>query len=166
MPKTYLLERQQFFPRPREEVFPFFADAGNLQAITPDFLHFRYLTPLPIPMRAGVQLDYEIRLWGVPLRWRTAIEVFDPPRQFVDVQLSGPYRLWHHTHTFDEVDGGTSMVDRVYYQMPLGGLGRLVHALVVRRLLERIFDYRQEVLATLFGSPHADPERVARARTA
>lgn len=157
MTYTYTLQRRQFFPRPRDEVFAFFADAGNLEAITPEFLHFEYLTPLPVEMRAGTLIDYRIRLLGLPMRWRTRIEEFEPPRRFVDVQLRGPYRLWHHTHEFHEVEGGTLMIDLVRYQMPLGPVGRLVHALLVHRLLEQIFHYRYQTLAARLGESSSMP---------
>jgi ligand-binding SRPBCC domain-containing protein len=162
MPKTYTLQRQQFFPRPRAEIFPFFADAANLEAITPAFLQFRFLTPLPIEMRPGALIEYQIRLFGIPLRWQTRIEEYDPPLRFVDVQLRGPYRLWHHTHEFHEVEGGTLMVDLVRYQMPLGPLGRLVHALFIRRTLDRIFDYRYQTLAARLGHGSASPDWTGR----
>ena len=151
--KTYRLERTQFIPRPRDEVFAFFADAGNLQAITPPWLHFRILTPQPIRITAGALIDYQLRLFAVPIRWRTSIEQFDPPRNFVDAQLSGPYALWHHTHEFHEAPGGTRMIDRVDYRIPLGPLGRLAHALFVRRLLKRIFDFRHETIDRMLSSP-------------
>lgn len=151
MPKTYRLERSQFVPRPRSEVFPFFADAGNLESITPDFVGFRILTPRPIAMRAGTIIDYQIKLFGMPLNWRTEIESFDPPEEFVDVQRRGPYRLWRHTHRFLEQAGGTLLVDEVDYQLPAGPLGPLAHAVFVRRSLDRIFAHRQAVIDRLFG---------------
>jgi ligand-binding SRPBCC domain-containing protein len=150
MAKTYQLHREQFIPRPLAEVFPFFADAGNLEAITPEFLNFRILTPRPIPMHPGSLIDYEIKLFGVPLKWRTRIEEFEPPSHFVDVQLRGPYKLWHHTHEFREVEGGTLMIDRVRYQLYLGPLGWLAHRLWVRRTLARIFDHRRQTIEKLF----------------
>jgi ligand-binding SRPBCC domain-containing protein len=149
MAMTHVLEREQFIPRPLGEVFAFFADAGNLEAITPAFLNFRILTPRPIPIEAGSLIDYQIRLFGVPLQWRTRIEEFEPPRQFSDVQLRGPYKLWHHTHEFREVEGGTLMTDRVQYQLYLGPIGWLAHALWVRRTLVRIFDYRRQTIERL-----------------
>ncbi|MFN7954483.1 MAG: SRPBCC family protein [bacterium] len=151
MGSSHLLERRQTVPQPLDRVFPFFADAGNLQAITPAFLHFRFRTPLPIEMRPGALIDYEIRLFGAPMRWRTRIAAFEPPHRFVDEQLRGPYRTWVHTHEFHEVEGGTLIVDRVQYQLPLGLLGDLAHALWVRRTLERIFDHRGTVIAERFG---------------
>lgn len=147
----YTLVREQRFPRTRAELFPFFADAANLAEITPPSLHFRIRTPMPIEMRPGTLLDYTIRLFGIPVRWRTRIETFDPPARFTDEQLRGPYRRWHHTHEFIEVEGGTLMRDTVEYALPLGPLGRLAHALLVKSSLRRIFDYRRDVLQRRFG---------------
>lgn len=144
--RVHVLERSQRLPRPPEEVFPFFADAFNLEAITPAWLHFRVLTPAPVSMAAGTRLEYRLRLHGLPLRWSTRIEVWEPPLRFVDVQLRGPYRLWHHTHTFEPDGDGTLMRDRVRYALPLGPLGELAHAALVRRDLERIFAFRHAVV--------------------
>ena len=159
--RTFLLEREQFIPRPLAEVFPFFADAANLQAITPAFLDFRFLTTLPIEMRPGTLIDYQIKLFGLPLKWRTRIEEFEPPHRFADVQVRGPYKLWHHTHEFREVEGGTLMTDRVRYQLYLGPLGWLAHVLWVRRTLARIFDHRWQTIERLLcGDPKPPPALV------
>lgn len=147
----YVLERTQVVPRPRDEVFPFFADAANLERITPPGLSFKIITPQPIEMRAGTTIDYRIKLSGIPLRWRTLIESFEPNERFVDVQLRGPYARWHHTHTFRDVPGGTEVGDRVEYALPLGPLGRIAHAVVVRRQLRGIFDHRERVMREMFG---------------
>jgi ligand-binding SRPBCC domain-containing protein len=147
----YLLERAQTIQRPLGDVFRFFADAFNLEAITPPFLRFRIVTPPPIVMAAGTTIDYRLRLFGVPFGWRTRIERFEPESGFVDVQIRGPYRLWHHTHTFEPVGATTRMRDRVRYALPLGPLGRLAHAAVVRRTLDSIFDYRRDRVAELFA---------------
>ena len=152
MARTHTLERTQLIPRPLSEVFPFFSDAKNLETITPAFLQFKILTPGPIAMQAGTLIDYRIRLLGVPLHWRTQIEAFEPPLRFTDIQIRGPYRLWHHTHEFLETAEGTLMTDRVRYEMPLGSLGSLTHALWTRRTLERIFDYRFAKVAEILGS--------------
>ena len=146
----YRLDRQQIVPRPRDEVFAFFAEARNLEMLTPAFLKFRILSPLPLEMRSGTLIDYQIRLGGVPLRWRTRIETFEAPVRFIDVQLSGPYRCWHHVHEFQDIPGGTQVFDRVTYDLPFGFLGALAQRLLVRRTLERIFEYRQQRLAELF----------------
>ena len=147
---VYRLERQQIVPRPRDEVFAFFADARNLEMLTPDFLNFRILSPLPLEIRSGTLIDYQIRMGGVPMRWRTRIDMFEAPVRFVDVQLSGPYRCWRHVHEFHDAPGGSKVLDRVTYALPFGFLGSLAHRLLVRRTLERIFEYRQQRLAELF----------------
>ncbi len=145
-----VLERTQLVPRPREEVFAFFEDAANLERITPPALRFRIVTPEPIAMGQGTLIDYRLRLFGLPLRWRTLIERYEPPLRFVDLQLSGPYRLWRHLHEFEAVPGGTLMHDRVEYALPFGPLGRAAHAVAVRRTLAHIFDHRRDVIARLF----------------
>ncbi len=151
------LDAELFIPRPLPEVFAFFAEAPNLQALTPRWLHFEILTPLPIAMRAGALIDYRLRLRGIPLRWRTEITVWEPPHRFVDVQRRGPYRLWRHEHTFEERDGGTLVRDHVDYKV-FGGA--LVDRLFVRPDVRRIFAYRQCVLRRYFEgctTPHAVP---------
>jgi ligand-binding SRPBCC domain-containing protein len=145
---AYLLETEQWFPKPPPEVFDFFADAGNLETITPPFLRFRIVTPRPIDMRAGQLIDYSLRLHGIPVRWRTEIESWDPPVRFVDRQLRGPYRLWHHEHTFTPIDSGTLVKDAVTYVVPGGPF---VHALFVKSDVRRIFEYRRKVLRDLLG---------------
>jgi ligand-binding SRPBCC domain-containing protein len=147
----YVLERAQLVPRPRGEVFAFFADARNLESITPDFLHFELVPPIPSEMRAGTLIDYRLSLFGIPFRWRTRIEEWEPGRRFVDLQLRGPYALWHHTHAFEDAPGGTRVTDRVRYRLPLGPLGDIARAVFVRRTLERIFDFRRDRIARLLA---------------
>ncbi len=144
------LRFSQLLPQPRAAIFPFFAAAENLERITPPWLHFRILTPTPVTMRRGALIDYRLRLHGLPLRWRTEIAEWGPPVRFVDSQLSGPYRLWVHTHTFTEVPGGTRCDDEIRYAVPGG---RLIDALFVRSQVERIFVHRQKTLHELFGQP-------------
>jgi len=144
MTRTYRLQRSQRIDRPLPEVFSFFADAANLQAITPPYLGFEILTPQPIAMRTGARIDYRISLLGVPMTWRTLISTWEPNVRFVDEQISGPYASWHHTHSF-EADGDATVVsDVVEYRMPLGRLGRVARTLFVARTLDKIFDYRSE----------------------
>jgi ligand-binding SRPBCC domain-containing protein len=145
------LKREQLLPAPPDEVFDFFSDAHNLAAITPPWLHFRVVTAAPIAMRPGTLIEYRLRLHRLPVNWLTRIESWLPGRRFEDRQVRGPYRLWHHTHTFEPCDGGTRVRDLVRYAMPLGPLGRLAHAAVVRRDLERIFDFRRDAVAAAFG---------------
>jgi len=147
----HVLEREQVVPRPRPEVFAFFADAANLERLTPASLRFRIKSPLPIAMRPGAVIEYDLSLLGVRYGWRTLIERFEPPERFVDVQARGPYRSWRHTHEFEEVPGGTRIVDRVEYELPFGPLGGLAHRLFVARQLRAIFDYRRRVIAEIFG---------------
>jgi len=148
---VYRLEREQIIPRPLEEVFRYFSGAENLETLTPPFLRFRILTELPIPMREGTHIEYSLRLYGFPIRWRTLIEAWEPGRRFVDVQVRGPYKLWRHTHSFEAVPAGTLMRDTVDYALPFGPLGTLMHALLVRRTLDRIFTYRRQKIRALMG---------------
>lgn len=153
----FRFETSVWLLRPRGEVFTFFSDAANLEAITPPWLNFHILTPPPIVMRAGALIDYRLRVHGLPLRWRTRIVVWEPPFRFVDEQLRGPYRRWVHEHTFEERDGGTLCGDRVEYDVPGG---RLIERLFVRRDVERIFAHRKERLTEMFR------DRVPRAAAA
>jgi len=146
--KEFTLQTELWLARPRSEIFPFFAEASNLEALTPPWLQFEVLTPAPIEMRVGALIDYRIRVHGIPIRWRTEIAEWRPPHRFVDVQLRGPYTLWHHTHTFEEREGGTLCLDHVRYR-PRGGV--LVNWLFVRRDVERIFRYRQQRMREFFG---------------
>ena len=146
-----VLRREQRLPGAPEDVFPFFADAFNLEAITPAWLGFRVLTPVPVTMAPGTLLEYRLRLHGLPLRWLTRIAAWEPPVRFVDVQVRGPYRLWHHTHSFERDGDGTIMCDRVRYALPLGPLGELAHAALVRRDLDRIFAVRHAAVRARLG---------------
>jgi ligand-binding SRPBCC domain-containing protein len=155
-PASFILQREQRIPRPIEEVFGFFADARNLEAITPEWLGFRILSPEPIHVRAGVAILYRLRWHGIPLRWVTEIESWNPPTEFIDVQAQGPYRLWNHTHRFQAVEGGTLMRDLVRYALPFGPLGRLAHAGLVESELKAIFDYRAGRVADILGARCTD----------
>jgi ligand-binding SRPBCC domain-containing protein len=148
---VYVLEREVSLPVPREQVFPFFADARNLERLTPPALRFQILTPGTIEMRAGAIIDYRLRLSGLPFRWRTVIETWEPPVRFVDVQQKGPYSVWRHTHTFEATPEGTRMRDRVEYALPFGPLGALAHRLFVARQLEQVFTFRARVVKELFS---------------
>jgi ligand-binding SRPBCC domain-containing protein len=138
----YQLHREQTIDRPLPEVFDFFSRAENLEVITPPWLHFRILTPLPIEMREGAQIAYQIRIHGIPVRWLSEIESWEPPQRFVDVQLRGPYRIWRHTHSFEPMGNQTIIRDSVEFDLPFGMLGRLAYRLQVARDIGEIFDYR------------------------
>ncbi len=165
-PKSFsTIHRETTVPFGLDEAFAFFADAGNLEKLTPSWLSFKILTPRPIPMHVGALIDYRITVRGLPMRWRTEIITWEPPgpapgpatgptpaaegprraARFVDLQIKGPYRWWHHEHRFEELaSGGTVVVDHVEYRAPLHWL---VNPLMVRRDVERIFDYRAGALA-------------------
>jgi ligand-binding SRPBCC domain-containing protein len=149
----HLLRHEEVIRRSRSEVFAFFSRPENLSLLTPPSMHFRILTPPPVPMREGALIDYTVRIAGYPVRWTTLITSFEPGESFVDVQLKGPYSFWHHTHIFREHPGGTLMTDEVRYQLPFGPVGEIVHSLAVRRKLAAIFDYRSRAIAIHLGTP-------------
>lgn len=146
-PSGYRLITELLVKEPREQVFEFFADALQLETITPPWLHFSVQTPRPIIMKEGTRIDYKLRLHGVPIRWQSKISSWDPPFQFVDEQVKGPYRYWHHLHTFEAVDEGTLVQDVVHYSVLLG---YVLHPLIVRRDLITIFDFRRQTLGRIF----------------
>ena len=142
--------REMTVPLPRSQVFAFFAEAGNLERLTPPELKFRILTPTPIAMRPGARIDYALSLFGVRFSWRSEITVWEPETRFVDIQVRGPYAEWVHTHTFEDVPGGTRIRDHVRYRLPLAPLGNIALP-VVRVQLRRIFDYREAVTRRLMA---------------
>jgi ligand-binding SRPBCC domain-containing protein len=154
---VHVLRREQRLPAPPEAVFPFFADARNLEAITPPLLRFRLLTPDPIEMGVGTFLQYALQLRGVPVRWDTLIQAWDPPHRFVDVQVRGPYRLWHHTHELEPDGDGTVMRDTVRYAIGLGALGEIARRAVVTRDLDAIFAFREERVPELVAAHGGAP---------
>ena len=149
--KFWRLRSTLWVPQPPEKVFPFFADAHNLQELTPPWLSFAILTPSPIAMDVETRIDYRIKLHGIPIRWRTRIARWEPPYAFADEQLRGPYALWHHTHTFVPSDGGTVLGDEVLMRPKGGPLAGLAMRWFVRGDVERIFRFRGEVMAQRFG---------------
>jgi ligand-binding SRPBCC domain-containing protein len=146
----FTVETRLFLPRPLETVFPFFADAGNLETITPPWLRFEVVSERPIAMRAGALIEYRLRLHGIPLRWQSKITAWEPPHRFVDEQHRGPYLAWIHEHTFKESNGGSEVRDIVRYAAPGGWL---VNRLFVRHDVRRIFEYRAEKLREIFARP-------------
>ncbi len=154
--RVYVLERRRRLELPLQRAFEFYAEARNLAVITPPWMGFEVITPGPIEMRPGALIDYRMKPHGVPVRWRTRIDVWEPPVRFVDVQVRGPYALWEHRHTF-EPDGEQAVVigDRVRYSIPLGSLGQAAHAMFVKRNLKRVFDYRERAVAERLQSASA-----------
>ncbi|MFN8579900.1 MAG: SRPBCC family protein [Gemmatimonadaceae bacterium] len=153
---THVLRSTMTVPVPLETVFSFFANAENLGQLTPDDLRFAIRTPLPIAMEAGTLIDYRIALHGVPMRWRTLISAWNPPFEFIDVQLKGPYAQWVHRHTFAAAGRSTTIRDEVHYRLPLGVFGDLAHPLVRRQLLH-IFGYRQQAVVSLLADSAGQP---------
>lgn len=151
----YLLSTSQTVSSDLETVFTFFAQPENLARITPPWLDFQILTPLPLTMRTGAVIDYQIKLGPIPTRWRTLITGFEPGKMFVDEQLNGPYSFWHHTHRFAATDQGTLLTDEVRYLPPLGVLGDLAHALAIKGQLQGIFRHRHRVVDEMFGGVSA-----------
>jgi ligand-binding SRPBCC domain-containing protein len=146
----HILEREQIIKRPPAEVFEFFADAGNLERITPPELNFNIITPQPIDIKKGALIDYRLKLRGIPITWKTEITQWNPPFDFVDSALKSPYKQWIHLHTFEEnAAGETIMKDSVRYRLPLEPLGDLAH-FYVKKELKYIFDYRYKVIEEIF----------------
>ena len=150
------LERRQVLNRPVDEVFEFFANAASLEQLTPPFLNFKILTPLPIDMFEGARIQYALSLFGVPMRWTTRITQWEPGTGFTDEQEAGPYAVWRHTHEFEPMGEQTIMKDKVVYKVPLGPFGEVARVLFVRRTLERIFEYRHNAIERLLGPPSTE----------
>ena len=148
--KLYTLDSIQLIEKPIEDVFNFFSKPKNLSVITPQKLGFKILTPTPIKMGTGCIIDYKIHLIGIPIHWRSLITDFNPPHMFVDQQIKGPYTMWHHTHTFQEVKDGVEIRDRVVYSLPIGIFGRILNYYWIRKNLQNIFNYRKKVINKLF----------------
>ena len=145
---AHVLKAEQWLPLSPDALFPFYADARNLERITPSSLQFQVLTDEPLEMRQGLRIDYRLRLRGMPMRWRSVIRAWEPPHRFVDEQERGPYRLWWHEHRFDAEAGGTRVSDRVRYLVPGGAI---IERTFVRPELRRIFTYRHHALEAIFG---------------
>ncbi len=146
----YILEREQIIQRPHEEVFDFFADALNLERITPPELNFHIITPQPIDIKKGALIDYQLKLHGFSILWKTEITQWNPPFDFIDSALKSPYKQWIHLHTFQEIgENETMMKDIVRYRLPFEPLGDLAHW-YVKRELKYIFDYRYKVVEEIF----------------
>jgi ligand-binding SRPBCC domain-containing protein len=152
MMPIHTLRREQVLDADPDAVFAFFADPFNLEAITPPLLRFAVVTPPPIAMGVGTFIQYRLRVHGVPVRWDSLIQAWEPPHRFVDVQVRGPYRLWHHTHELAPLDDDRTLIrDTVRYALGFGALGALAHRPIVRRDLEAIFAYRAQRVAQLLS---------------
>lgn len=148
---TCELTDQFLVPATLERVWAFFSTAANLPKITPPWLNFTITTPDPLIIQKDAIFDYTIRWMGVSVKWRTRIVEWDAPNRFVDLQERGPYALWWHEHRFEEHDGGVMCWDRVLYRLPMGPIGHLTHALIVKRQLRQIFLHRRRVIGSALG---------------
>jgi len=158
MPRIYRLHRSQRLAMGLDQAWEFFSNPRNLEEITPDDLHFSIVSEVPDRIYTGLVIQYRLILPpGVPSGWLTEIKAVEAPRRFVDEQRFGPYALWFHEHTFHAIEGGVECRDLVHYALPLGWLGRLAHALFVRRQLHGIFAHRARVLAARFGELPSAP---------
>ena len=147
----HILQRKQIIERPRKEIFEFFADAGNLEKITPPELNFKIISPQPIDIKKGAFIDYKLKLRGIPITWKTEITQWKPPHDFVDTALKSPYKQWIHLHTFETgANGETIMEDLVRYRLPFEPFGDLAHW-YVKKELKYIFDYRFKVIEEVFS---------------
>ena len=145
--QTFVLERQTVIDQPIDVVFSFFSDASNLEVLTPPWLNFNILTVLPIKMKTGTQINYKLKLHGIPVKWQSDIKKWDPPNKFVDEQTKGPYTKWVHTQEFTETAHGILINDRLEYQVPGGFISNFLY---VRNQLNQIFDYRQNKMQEFF----------------
>lgn len=151
--KTYKIEFEQYIDLPINDVFNFFSKPANLSKITPPRMNFNILTPQPLDMKEGQLVDYALTIaYLVKLRWRSLITKYEKPYVFIDQQIKGPYALWHHTHSFEEKDGGTIIRDSVVYAIPFGLLGRFIHAIYIKYDIESIFKYRKKILNKIFNN--------------
>jgi ligand-binding SRPBCC domain-containing protein len=153
--RVHELRREQRVPRRIDEVFSFFADPQNLERLTPSWLGFELIPPLPGPVTEGTLINYRLHLHGVPVRWTSRIDAWEPGRRFIDRQLRGPYRYWHHTHSFVGDGDDTVIRDHVRYALPFGVLGSIARRLLVTRDLERIFEHRRLTVERIFGAAAA-----------
>ena len=160
--KGYVMKAECIVPRPLDEVFEFFSNAANLQTLTPAWMRFRILTPQPIEMAVGKLIDYKLKVHGLPIRWRSEITAWEPNVRFIDELRKGPYTHWHHEHLFESCDDGTRVIDIVHYGVPGGAI---VHGLLVRRDIEKIFGYRQKVLKEILGEATPSESPVAELAT-
>jgi hypothetical protein len=151
--KPRTLTRSSEVARPLAETFEFFADPRNLPLLTPPGLRFRFTREPPSQLFLGAELEYRIRLYGVPVRWVTRIEQYAPPHHFVDIQASGPYAHWRHTHAFEAIGKSRTLVrDEIEFALPFGPFGAIAYAFFVRRALAQIFDYRENRFRELLGA--------------
>ena len=150
-PKIYTFKQEQFVKSDMETVFEFFSRPENLEKITPHAMSFNIMTPRPIEMKEGSIIDYTVKIFGIPTRWRTIITSYKRNESFVDEQLKGPYSYWHHKHSFESVEGGINIIDEINYVLPLEAFRSIVHALFILPQLKKIFTFRFQIIEDKFN---------------
>ena len=151
--KVYTLKKTQKISKGIETVFDFFSKPENLSKITPEKMGFQIYTPSPIDMQEGTLIDYTIKIMGLPIRWTTLITKYGPPKIFIDQQIKGPYSMWHHKHTFKEINKSETIInDTVTYSLPFGFIGKIAHSIYVKNELNYIFSYREKKISQLLNS--------------
>lgn len=151
--KIYTLHKKLKLPITLDQAWNFLSNPKNLKTITPDSMNFQMASVVDRPLYTGQIIQYTVTpLLGIKAKWVSEITHIEEKKYFVDVQMFGPYALWHHKHFIKEVEGGVEMEDIIDYKVPLGILGQLVHPILVKPKLEEIFSYRQNKLIELFGS--------------
>ena len=147
----HTLSQEQFLPITLKEAWEFFSTPRNLDEITPDDLGFKIVYQPGEKMYEGQIIEYKVMVApGIWVPWVTEIKCVEERVSFVDEQRFGPYKFWHHLHTFEETEGGVLMKDLVHYALPLWPFGEIGHGIFVRPKLERIFGFRREILAKRF----------------
>ena len=150
--KIYTLHKKQQLPISLDKAWEFLSNPKNLKVITPDYMSFNILSKIDRPLYTGQIIQYNVTpLLGIKTKWISEITHIEEKKYFVDVQMYGPYALWHHKHFVKEIEGGVELEDIIDYKIPLGILGQMVHPFLVKPKLEEIFNYRQEKLLALFG---------------
>ena len=141
---------EQYIPRARKELFPYFSVESNLEELTPPTLCFKVLNKSTEKIHEGTELSYKLKIHGIPLDWTSKITHWNPVNGFIDTQVKGPYKKWHHEHIFQDLGDGCLMTDIITYQLPMGWLGEVVGSNWVRSDLKKIFDYRRKVIYERF----------------
>jgi len=150
-----VFQEETWVPKSLDETFSFFNTPRNLSKIMPPFMNFTLITPEPIVMKEGAIFDYHIKVFSIPMRWQSYILHYDPPYQFIDIQLKGPHDYWHHQHSFSEKNGGTLIKDRVHYRMPLGLLGTCLDKVIGNKMNQRLFKHRDIIIKDYFQTKHS-----------
>jgi len=149
----YQIKRIQNIPIELKKAWDFFSQPDNLKLITPDYLNFKILSKSDAgEMYPGMIITYTLSpLFHISINWATEISQVKEYKYFIDNQIKGPYKIWHHEHHFKETEQGVEMRDILYYEIPYGFVGRLLHKLIIEKKVNEIFNYREQKIKELFG---------------